>query len=109
MKNHEDVLEFMRLFIGENEPLIFDTLFGDTEEDRKMYAKMLKNLKPKTAEQREAESLERMKRIKELDGKPLQIFDGPLDEPEITKEMREKLYQEFLEEVRKIIKEKEGK
>lgn len=66
-------------------------------------------LKPKTAEQREAEFLESMKRIKELEGKPLQIFDGPLDEPEITKEMREKLYQGFLEEVRKIIKETEEK
>jgi len=66
-------------------------------------------LKPKTAEQREAERVEGMKRIKELDGKPLRIFDGPLDEPEITKEMREKRYKEFLEEARKIIKETEGK
>jgi len=31
-------------------------------------------LKPKTAEQREAEFLESMKRIKELEGKPLQVL-----------------------------------
>jgi len=66
-------------------------------------------LKPKTAEQREAERVEGMKRIKELDGKPLRIFDGPLDEPEITKEMRDKIYEELLEEIRRILKERKEK
>jgi len=47
-QKQEDNLVFMWISAGVIEPPInFDTLFGDTEEDRKMYAEMLEILRKK--------------------------------------------------------------